>query len=209
MSIPLQLSGMAVPLVNGSRGTVTEPASRPRRADAQRNRERVLRTAAEVFATEGLSVPVHEIARRAGVGTGTVSRHFPTKEALYAAVLLDRMQDLAANADALASDNDPGTAFFALFTRLVREGATHRGLAEALAVGGFDIESAATAAGCNVSDRLGRLLREAQRCGAVRPEITFADLKALVSGCLAYQGPDPERVIDVIRTGLRAHTTLD
>ena len=72
------------------------------RADAQRNRARVLEVAAEIFAAEGLSVPVHEIARRAGVGTGTVSRHFPTKEELFAAVLLDRMRQLTGQADALA-----------------------------------------------------------------------------------------------------------
>ena len=187
------------------RGTVAESAGRPRRADAQRNRERVLRTAAEVFAADGLSVPVHEIARRAGVGTGTVSRHFPTKESLFAAVLLDRMRELAAYADAKAADSDAGTAFFALFTRLVQEGAAHRGLAEALAGAGFDIEAAATAADCNVSDRLRRLLSDAQEAGAVRAEITFADLKALTAGCLAYEGPDPDRVIDVICTGLRSH----
>ncbi|RMI29029.1 TetR/AcrR family transcriptional regulator [Nocardia stercoris] len=173
------------------------------RADAQRNRARVLRTAAEVFAAEGLAVPVHEIARRAGVGTGTVSRHFPTKESLYAAVLLDRMRDLSTYAENLATDNDPGTAFFTLFTRLVQEGATHRGLAEALAGSGFDVEGAATAADCNVSDRLRRLLSDAQRFGAVRSAITFADLKALMAGCLAYDGPDPDRVIDVVCTGLR------
>ena len=187
---------------------MTEPAGRPRRADAQRNRERVLRAAAEVFAAEGLSVPVHEIARRAGVGTGTVSRHFPSKESLYAAVLLDRMQDLAAYADALTIDNDPGTAFFTLFTRLVQEGANHRGLAEALTGAGFDIEAAATAADCNVSDRLHRLLSDAQQAGAVHPTITFADLKALIAGCLAYEGNDPDRVIEVICVGLRTRTTL-
>ncbi|HEY4455102.1 MAG TPA: TetR/AcrR family transcriptional regulator [Pseudonocardiaceae bacterium] len=185
---------------------MTEPAGRPLRADAQRNRERVLRTAAEIFDAEGLSVPVHEIARRAGVGTGTVSRHFPTKESLYAAVLLDHMRVLAAHADALAIDNDPGAAFFALFRRLVQEGTAHRGLAEALAGAGFDIEAAATAADCNVSDRLRRLLAGAQQAGAVRTEITFADLKALIAGCLAYEGSDPGRVVDVICAGLRPTT---
>jgi AcrR family transcriptional regulator len=60
------------------------------RADARRNRARVLEAAAQVFAAEGLSVPVHEIARRAGVGTGTVSRHFPAKEDLYEAGYLGR-----------------------------------------------------------------------------------------------------------------------
>ncbi|MER7247213.1 TetR/AcrR family transcriptional regulator [Kribbella sp. NPDC000426] len=181
---------------------MTRP-QRPMRADAQRNRAHVLRTAADAFAVEGLSVPVHEIAKRAGVGTGTVSRHFPTKEALYAAVLLDRMGELSGYADTLAAEHDPGTAFFALFTRLIQEGATHRGLAEALAGSGFDIEAAASAAGCNVSDRLRRLLTEAQAAGAVDPAVTFADLKALTAGCLAYDGPDPDRVIEVICRGLR------
>lgn len=180
------------------------PAQRPMRADAQRNRERVLRTAAEVFAAEGLSVPVHEIARRAGVGTGTVSRHFPTKESLYAAVLLDRMAELSAHADALAAEHDAGTAFFAVFTRLVGEGAAHRGLAEALAGSGFDIEGAAVSAGCNVSERLRALLARAQEAGAVDPVVTFGDLKALLSCCLAYEGPDPERVVGVVCRGLRA-----
>ncbi|WP_019928549.1 TetR/AcrR family transcriptional regulator [Nocardia sp. BMG111209] len=178
-------------------------ASRPLRSDAQRNREQVLRAAAEAFAAEGLSVPVHEIARRAGVGTGTVSRHFPTKESLYAAVLLERMQQLTDYADALAAENDPGTAFFALLTKLVREAVGHRGLAEALAGSGFDIEAAATAAGCNVSDRLRGLLLAAQQAGAVDPFVTFADVKALTAGCLAYDGPDPDRVIGVICRGLR------
>ena len=187
-----------------NRDPVTEPAGRPRRADAQRNRERVLHTAAGIFATEGLSTPVHEIARRAGVGTGTVSRHFPTKQSLYAAVLLDHMRTLAAYADTQTIDNDPGTAFFALLTRLVQEGATHRGLAEALAGTGFDIEDAATAADCNVTERLRRLLTDAQHAGTVRADVTFADLKALIAGCLADEGQDPDRVIDVIRTGLRA-----
>ena len=61
-------------------------------ADARRNRARVLAVAAEVFAAEGLSVPMHEIDRRAGVGTGTVSRHFRAKEDLFAAILLERME---------------------------------------------------------------------------------------------------------------------
>src|SRR5215471_15217834 len=76
--------------------------ARTPRADARRNRSRVLEAAIAAFAAEGLSVPVHEIARRAGVGTGTVSRHFPTKESLFEAVFLDRMERLADRAHVLA-----------------------------------------------------------------------------------------------------------
>ncbi|WP_427893084.1 tRNA (N6-threonylcarbamoyladenosine(37)-N6)-methyltransferase TrmO [Kribbella sp. GL6] len=173
------------------------------RADAQRNRQQVLRAATEAFAAEGLSVPVHEIARRAGVGTGTVSRHFPTKESLYAAVLLDRMGQLSAHADSLAAEHDPGTAFFGLLTRLLEEAAVHKGLAEALTGSGFDIESAASSADVNVSDRLRTLLSGAQQAGAVDPTVTFAGLKALMAGCLTYDGPDPDQLADVVCRGLR------
>lgn len=163
----------------------------------------MLDTAAATFAREGLSVTVQEIARRAGVGTGTVSRHFPTKESLYAAVLLDRMRDIADHADDLAAANDPTTAFLALFSRLVHEGAVHRGLAEALAGSGFDIEAAAATADCDVTGRLRSLLAAAQQDGGIRPDLDFADIKALMTGCLSHEGPDRDRVIEVISTGLR------
>ena len=86
----LPLYGTTVPYVKGVfdvTSATTAPgglsAQRPQRADARRNVERVLRAAEEVFATEGLAVPIDEIASRAGVGVGTVYRHFPTKQALF------------------------------------------------------------------------------------------------------------------------------
>jgi AcrR family transcriptional regulator len=175
------------------------------RADARRNRARVLEVAAEIFATEGLSVPVHEIARRAGVGTGTVSRHFPAKEDLFAAILLGRMEQLTAEADALASSRDPGPAFFAFFAAVVREGAANRGLAEALAGAGYDLDRAAIRAGYDVTGRLRDLLARAQRAGAVRPEINDADVKALLAGCLARDGDGAalDRMVVVVCDGLR------
>lgn len=176
---------------------------RPLRADARRNRVRVLEVAAQVFATDGLGVPVHEIARRAGVGTGTVSRHFPTKEDLFAAILVDRMAELAAQADQLAADEDPGSAFFSFLTILVQEGSTHRGLAQALTGAGYDIEAAGLAAGHDVSGQLRELLVAAQRAGAVRSDVDYSDLKALLAGCHAREG-DPAGVIAVLRQGLRA-----
>ena len=82
------------------------------RADARRNRARVLEAAAHLFATEGLSVPVQQIAQHAGVGTGTVSRHFPTKESLFEAILAHRMGDLVNYADHLSNTQPAGAAFF-------------------------------------------------------------------------------------------------
>jgi AcrR family transcriptional regulator len=123
----------------GGGGRVSSDNNRPMRADARRNRERVLEVAIAAFAAEGLSVPIHEIARRAGVGTGTVSRHFPTKESLFEAIVLTRIEQHVARARALAAAEDPGAAFFSFFTFLVEEGATDRGLADALVGAGFDI----------------------------------------------------------------------
>lgn len=183
-------------------------ATRPLRADARRNRARVLEVAAEAFATDGLSVPVHEIARRAGVGTGTVSRHFPTKQDLFAAILLHRMEQLTAQADALAAGEDPGSAFFTFFAVLVHEGAAHKGLAEALAGAGYDLETTAAHAGYDLPGRLRGLLARAQQAGAVRTDVDYADVKALLEGCLARQGSntDPtalDPIIAVVCEGLR------
>jgi AcrR family transcriptional regulator len=181
------------------------------RADARRNRARVLEVAAEVFATEGLSVPIHEIGRRAGVGTGTVSRHFPTKEALFAAILLERMARLTGEAERLSATREPGEAFFAFFAALVRAGASHRGLAEALAGAGYDLDAAAAAAGHDVPGQLRTLLTRAQGAGAVRPDIEYPDLKALIVGCLAHPGGSADaaaldRTLAVICDGLRARS---
>lgn len=180
--------------------------SRAPRADAVRNRAKVLEVAAEVFATEGLSVPVHEIARRAGVGTGTVSRHFPTKEDLFTAILLGRMAQLTATADELARQHDPATAFFALLTVLINEGAAHQGLADALAGSGCDIEAIGAEAGFDVSGRMSALLARAQEDGTIRANVTFADVMALVKGCLtrAGEGADMTPLIAVITDGLKA-----
>jgi AcrR family transcriptional regulator len=184
---------------------MADRTGRPLRADARRNRDQVLRVAAEVFATEGLAVPVHEIARRAGVGTGTVSRHFPTKEQLYAAILLDRIEALTHQADALAGAGDPGAAFFEFFAALVREGTAHRGLAQALAGAGYDVEAAAAQAGYDVAGKLRDLLTRAQQAGAVRADVDYPDVKALMTGCLARGGtPDAlEPMLAVVHQGLR------
>jgi AcrR family transcriptional regulator len=166
-----------------------------------------LEVAAEVFATDGLSVPVHEIARRAGVGTGTVSRHFPTKQDLFAAILLRRMEQLTGQADALAQGEDPATAFFTFFATLVHAGAANRGLAEALAGAGYDLDAAAARAGYDLPGRLRDLLARAQRAGAVRDDVDYADVKALLAGCLARDGGGDDaaldRVIAVVCEGLR------
>lgn len=158
---------------------------RPLRADARRNRARILDVAVEAFAAEGLSVPVQEIARRAGVGTGTVSRHFPTKESLFEAILLTRASRLIDEATRLERSADPGTAFFEFFALIVAEGTAHRGLAEALTGAGYDIDASMLNDGSDITGTLGALLARAQRAGAVAGDIDIADVKSLITGCLA------------------------
>lgn len=178
------------------------------RADAARNRARVLEVAYDTFAAEGLSVPIDEIARRAGVGAGTVYRHFPTKEALFHAVVEDRMQRLVEDGRALLESAGPGEALFTYLRSLVLQwGAADRGLVDALAGFGIDIATAAPEAEDAFLAMLDELLRAAQRAGTARPDIGVREVKAIMVGCQAMEAYNSEladRVTDVVVDGLRA-----
>jgi AcrR family transcriptional regulator len=170
------------------------------RADAARNRARVLEVAYETFAAEGLSVPIDEIARRAGVGAGTVYRHFPTKEALFEAVVTARVQDLVADARARADASDPGGAFFGFLARIAAESAAKRDLPDAISIAGSLRE--------DLNAALDVLLRRAQQAGAVRADVRTPDLIVLLKGILASLADisDPARrdlVFAVVADGLR------
>jgi AcrR family transcriptional regulator len=182
--------------------------TRPLRADAARNRARVLEVAYQTFAAEGLSVPIDEIARRAGVGAGTVYRHFPTKEALFVAVVDDRMQRLIDDGRVLLKSAGPGEALFAFLRSMVLQwGATDRGLVEALAGYGVDIANAAPDAEDEFLAVLDELLRAAQRAGTAREDVGVREVKAILVGCQAmeaYNSELAERVTDVVVDGLRA-----
>jgi AcrR family transcriptional regulator len=164
-----------------------EPPARPLRADARRNRERVLKVAAEAFAREGLSVSLDEIARRAEVGAGTIHRHFPTKEALIGAVISSRLEALAAEGCALVDDAEPGRAFHAFFTRLVVEGAASHALAAGLAGTAVDIDAVVAAPVRSLLAALGSLLARAQQAGEVRKDLRASDLPALLAGAHAIE----------------------
>jgi AcrR family transcriptional regulator len=180
----------------------------PMRADARRNRERVLRAAEDVFAEQGIAVPLDEIARRAGVGAGTVYRHFPTKEALFEAVIAGRVEVLMADADRLRAHDDPGAAFFQFFAHKVKQASLNKALSDALeASRGFRYGTQET------HDSFWRLVDElltgAQRAGAVRPDLDRDDVRALIVGCLRAvdQVTDPgkaDRLIEVMADGMRA-----
>jgi len=157
-------------------------AGRALRADARRNRARVLEAAEAAFASKGTSVSTEEIARDAGVGIGTVFRHFPTKEALLEAVVVGRLERLAAEAASLATAEDPGSAFFSFFASAVDRSATKIALADALAAAGVDVERAAAEVGRELRRTMGVLLGRAQAVGAVREDATVADVIALLVG---------------------------
>src|SRR6266571_7376270 len=176
------------------------PADRPLRADAARNREKVLRAAREAFAESGYGVPLDEIAARAGVGPGTVYRHFPAKEALFEAVVTARVEDLVADARARAGASDPGEAFFGYLARIAEESAAKRDLPDAISIAGSLREDLFTA--------LDLLLRRAQQAGAVRAGVRTSDLIVLLKGMFASLAgsTDPalrELVFAVLADGLR------
>jgi AcrR family transcriptional regulator len=152
------------------------------RADAQRNRARVLEAAEAVFAAKGASASTEEIALQAGVGIGTVFRHFPTKEALLEAILIDRVAKLGEVARSLATSDDPGAALFGLFTRMVEQAARKKTYVDALADAGLDSRIARSEVGQEAVQALGALLARAQRAGAVRDDIGVTELIALVVG---------------------------
>ncbi|MDH6246384.1 TetR/AcrR family transcriptional regulator [Mycobacterium sp. OTB74] len=184
---------------------MTKPA-RPLRADAARNRARVLEVAYQTFADEGLGVPIDEIARRAGVGAGTVYRHFPTKDDLYRAVIEDRLRHITDAGRALVASADDGEAFFEFLRLMVRWGDTDQGLVEALAGLGVDINTVVPGVEADFLNLLGELLRAAQQAGSVRSDVTVPEAKALLVACQAAQRYNPDaadRVIEMMLDGLR------
>ena len=187
-------------------GEIEPPRTRALRVDAARNRARVLEVAYEAFAADGLAVPIDEIARRAGVGAGTVYRHFPTKEALFGAVFSDRVHRIVDHAHALLAAEGAAAALFVFLRDMVRNGATDHGLVDALAGYGIDLETAAPGAEAAFLDVLGELLTAAQQAGSVRPDIGVAEIKALLLVCKTaqlYGEKVSDRVASVIEDGLR------
>jgi AcrR family transcriptional regulator len=180
------------------------PGERSLRADAQRNREKVLQAAREAFAARGYGVPLDEIAALAGVGPGTVYRHFPSKEALFEAVVDARVRDLIDDARRRGAAGDPSAAFFGFLARMGEEAAAKRDLPDAIAVDG--------AVQHGLIEAFGELLHRAQLAGAVRADITMPDLIVLLKGLIrsvqdippgAVGAAQRDRVLAVLADGLR------
>lgn len=179
------------------------------RSDARRNRARVLEAAQEAFASEGLGVPLDEIARRAGVGSGTIYRHFTSKEALFETIVLGRLEQLADQAEKLADSDDPSAAFFEFLSLTIEEGSVRRDMVDALAGEEIDASAAVPRARRRLRRGIGKLLFNTQQAGAVRDDISVADLMALITGLILARNRNdggaavPQRVLSVVCDGLR------
>ena len=178
------------------------------RADARRNRERILAAADEVLAAEGLSVPIDVIAARAGVGVGTVYRHFPTQEALYEAIVIERFERFVVEAHALTASDDPGAAFFGYLSSMAEQGTQNMALADALARSGYDIKAAKIDVKQRLFAALDGLLTRAQAAGDVRGGITTDDVVALLAASCYTTDRDggaaaAKRRFEIVCDGLR------
>ncbi|MFZ0250145.1 MAG: TetR/AcrR family transcriptional regulator [Acidimicrobiales bacterium] len=172
---------------------------RPQRADALRNRARILEAAENVFAVEGIEVPVDLIAEKAGVGVGTLYRHFPTKEKLCEAVLLDRLTALTHDAQALADAGDPKEAFFGFLEHVVEQSAAKRDLIVAVMGAGVEFEEAAAPVKDGLREAVGVLLERAQDAGGVRPDATPTAVLSLISAtCMATSHADAAPTCDLL-----------
>lgn len=150
---------------------MTEPS--PLRADAQRNRERILAAAEAVFLEKGASASLEDVAKRAGVGIGTLYRRFPTREALLAAACSARFVSLAESSRARSAKLDPNGALRAYLEDLVADTNLYRDLAASL---GTVLQKGGTP-GCDAMTEEGqRLLRHARDAGTIRRDVGFDDL---------------------------------
>jgi len=193
-------------------------AGRSPRADAMRNRARLVDAATQSFAEHGVDASLEDIARCAGVGIGTLYRHFPTRDSLVAAVYRNEVDVLCESADELLASLPPDQALAAWMQRFVGYVATKRGMASALK--SMMGTNTALFEECRrrMNDAATRLLGAAAAAGGVRSDISATDLLRAMGGiCLATDNADlPEQarplvalLLDGLRYGVGAPATAD
>jgi AcrR family transcriptional regulator len=178
------------------------------RADARRNRERILAAAREQFSDHGLDVPVEQIARAAGVGVGTVYRHFPAKEDLLQALADERFAWFAENARAALDDPDPWSGFCEFMRKSGRVTAEDRALSEAMDQ--LPDLCAAASEKTRLLELTQELIQRAQASGSMRADFTADDVPSLMRGlarATASYGHGPpamswERYLEIMLAGL-------
>ncbi len=197
----------------GATAAVPEP---PKRADARRNYERLLAAATAAFAEHGADdVSLEEIARRAGVGIGTLYRHFPARQALLEAVYRDQVDGLDALAAKLLTAESPGAALGEWLRAFVAFGRTKRSMSSALVSAlGKDAEFL-SACSMTLRTRTEELLRRAQLAGAARPEVQAGDILRLTHGLIMATEATPadpdqsDRLLELVIGGVLAERAAD
>jgi AcrR family transcriptional regulator len=182
---------------------------RPLRADARRNRERILKAARAVFAEHGADAQIDDVARQARVGVGTVYRHFPTKEALLVELLREKFRLFSARArEALEHDGEPFDAFEELLRRNAQTAASDAAVQHALAGAGEHIWMQAQAEQRDLIAVTQELIARARRAGTIRPDVDATDIAMLMCGVCSTMGDKPgfdwRRHLDLVIDMLRA-----
>ncbi|HEY4986545.1 MAG TPA: TetR/AcrR family transcriptional regulator [Bradyrhizobium sp.] len=183
------------------------------RADAVRNRERVLQSAKAVFSAGGPDASLEAVAKRAGVGIGTLYRHFPTREALFEAVYRREVLQLGELAEALKSEADPVDVLRRWLRSNVEFVATKKGMSAALALAVQGNSELSAFSFDHLTKAVGALLDRAVAAGLIRADIGPEDLlRALVGMCYMHDQPGWQqsvlRLVDVFVDGLRVQTGL-
>jgi AcrR family transcriptional regulator len=169
------------------------------RVDAQRNLGRVLDAATEMFAASGPDVSVHDIAERAGVGHATVFRRFPTKDDLMLAVIERHVAEMRSLAEAALAAEDPGKAFFDFVWKVAELNMQAPGLHRCV------VHCGEKPGAAELAELADRIVRRAQRAGALRADLKPADVSLLVRSALLSAPPGQwRRYLDVILDGLHA-----
>jgi AcrR family transcriptional regulator len=183
--------------------------TRKRRADGLRNRERLLQAAKAAFADVGADVSLEEIARRAGVGIGTLYRHFPTRDAVLEAVYRREVEQLSAAATLLSETQSPAAALGEWMRLFVEYIATKKLMASALATIVGDTSELRAFSGAQLSDAMALLVDRARAAGEIRADADPNDLLRALLG-FTYGNANPDwrdsalRLIDILMDGLRS-----
>ena len=192
-----------------------EPSAPPLRADAERNRQRLMAAAKELFATRGLDVTLDDVARHAGVGTGTAYRRFSNKDALIDALMVDRIGEIAQIARECLEDPDPWLALTSYFERALALQAADRGLKDVLFSSGRGRERS-NHARQQIAPVVTKLVRRAQEAGAVRHDIAVSDVPLInfMLNTVVDFGRDIEpdlyrRYLAIVLDGLRPRDDLE